>query len=549
MENETSMLFALALPLLLLLTANVTHAGGLALTLSAVSANPPTIDAGQSAVLRAAASGGSGSGYAYTWHNGNSCAGGFIGTANASVSPTSTTTYCVSVTDSVNITMGTVTVTVNPDPSLTELSPATIDSGQRIEFAVTPSGGTGALTYLWSEGAGLSAVSGCGASDTMCTVSGNDSGQSAISPSVSVFATDAATPAVRSNTASASVTVYPALSAPTIAPVIVDAGQPATLSASQSNGGTGQYSYSWFDNGTQLACTSSVCQVTPATADSYTVEITDTGTGSATPAATATSSAASVTINPQISIASAEAGSPVDIGQAVRLSAAGASGGNGRYTTEQWYGAGTADTNSTGTPVGAGGSLNATDTRPAAGTYYYYLVVSDGNSTTAATTKAFAVAVNPALTAPLTPAISSNATVGQGQTMTITATIPSTGTPPYSWQWLYSTDGGKIYVPATTAQCSTPSGSGASAGATETCLFATTANTTAGSYLFELKVTDSAAQQEANVVSAPVAAAVTAAPSAAAQMLPLIGTGVAIAIAVALGIVYPRISAGRKRKR
>jgi hypothetical protein len=267
---------------------------------------------------------------------------------------------------------------------------------------------------------------------------------------------------------------------------------------------------------------------------------------------TATSTAASVTINPQIRIISAAATSPVDLGQAIRLSAASASGGNGHYTMEQWYDAGTADTNSSGMRAGAGGSLTANYIQTITGTHYYYLVVSDGNYTTAATTKAFAATVNPELTAPLAPATASNATADQGQTLTITAVIPSTGTPPYSWQWLYSTDGGTTYAPATTSQCATPSGSGASAGDTETCSFATTTGTAAGSYLFELKVTDSATQPETQTPSAPSAVTVNPAPSIASeisQMLPLMGTGVAIAIAVAAGVAYSRLSSGRKGKR
>ncbi len=52
------------------------------------------------------------------------------------------------------------------------------------------------------------------------------------------------------------------------------------------------------------------------------------------------------------------------------------------------------------------------------------------------------------------------------QTLTVTGTIPTTGTSPYAWEWWISVNGGTYVV---TTQCAVNSGTGASAGATVTC--------------------------------------------------------------------------------
>ncbi len=88
------------------------------------------------------------------------------------------------------------------------------------------------------------------------------------------------------------------------------------------------------------------------------------------------------------------------------------------------------------------------------------------------------------------------ATVVQGGTTAVSASVPITGTAPYSWQWLYSTDGGANYALATPAECTVPRGSGAAAGAYESCTFATSGATEPGAYDFELRVTDGATTPE-----------------------------------------------------
>jgi len=136
--------------------------------------------------------------------------------------------------------------------------------------------------------------------------------------------------------------------------------------------------------------------------------------------------------------------------------------------------------------------------------YTFEFEVTDSASTPESTTSAAssAVLVGTVLTAPAAPTIATNPAVDLGQTSTLTDTIPGTGTAPYSYAWLYSTNGGSSYSAATAAECATPSGSGDGAGATVTCSFATTGSTPTGSYLFELKVTDSATTPEITTSSA-----------------------------------------------
>ena len=76
------------------------------------------------------------------------------------------------------------------------------------------------------------------------------------------------------------------------------------------------------------------------------------------------------------------------------------------------------------------------------------------------------------------------------QAETITGTIPSTGTSPFTYNWLYSTNGGSSY--SATTQCATNSGTGQIAGNTVTCSISPNTLIASTNYLFELKVTDGA---------------------------------------------------------
>lgn len=118
------------------------------------------------------------------------------------------------------------------------------------------------------------------------------------------------------------------------------------------------------------------------------------------------------------------------------------------------------------------------------------------------TSNAVTVTVNPALTAPSAPTVSAITPYYIDQIETVTSTIPTTGTPTYSWQWLVEVDGASVY--SATTLCAVNSGSGASAGATETCTISAGTLIPTDTYSFELQVTDSASETAASSASPTV---------------------------------------------
>jgi hypothetical protein len=123
-------------------------AGG-TLTVTA-SASPQTVCAGDSTLLSALVTGGSGV-YTYSW---TSTPAGF--TSNAQqvyVKPTSNITYNVTVNDGTSNVNSSVSVTVNPKPlvSFTGLSMSACDNGSAMTLNGTPAGGT-----FSSNGGGIS---------------------------------------------------------------------------------------------------------------------------------------------------------------------------------------------------------------------------------------------------------------------------------------------------------------------------------------------------------------------------------------------------------
>jgi hypothetical protein len=116
------------------------------------------------------------------------------------------------------------------------------------------------------------------------------------------------------------------------------------------------------------------------------------------------------------------------------------------------------------------------------------------------------VTVNSALTAPSAPTVSAASLYYENQTETVTGTIPSTGTPTYSWQWLVQVNGAGGYSDSTL--CTVNSGPGAKSGDTETCSIpAGTPSkplTPGNLYSFELQVTDSASETTTSPASPTV---------------------------------------------
>ena len=218
---------------------------------------------------------------------------------------------------------------------------------------------------------------------------------------------------------------------------------------------------------------------------------------------------ATFTVNPALATASTPTVSAanIDLGQTpiATTDTFATLGGTGTvtYTVLVSYNSGayaTATATQCATPTGTASNSEVVNcvvgATLATGTYTYEMQLTDSASPAATTTSPASgtVTVNSALTAPSAPTVSATK-LDVNQALTVTGTIPSTGTSTYSWQWLISVNGG-AYALATTTQCPVNSGSGAAAGATETCAVPASKLTAGNTYNFELKVTDSATTAE-----------------------------------------------------
>jgi hypothetical protein len=114
------------------------------------------------------------------------------------------------------------------------------------------------------------------------------------------------------------------------------------------------------------------------------------------------------------------------------------------------------------------------------------------------------VSVFKALTAPNAPT-TNLATVKPTQKLVVTGHLPSTGATPLAWQWLVSFNGG-AYSDATV--CAVNSGTTGAHSQTVVCTIAA-GTLPAGTYTFELMVTDSATVSESQTSAASRTVTVT----------------------------------------
>src|SRR6267143_3456608 len=117
------------------------------------TANPTSVDIGQTVTVTAQATGGSG-GYAYLWTGlPTGCSSSNIPTISCQPTATGTFPVTANITDSngFSITSSTLSVTVSPDLSLTSFtaSPDKLDIGQTLTFAASASGGSGGLSFAY----------------------------------------------------------------------------------------------------------------------------------------------------------------------------------------------------------------------------------------------------------------------------------------------------------------------------------------------------------------------------------------------------------------
>ena len=353
-----------------------------------------------------------------------------------------------------------------------------MDVGQSTTFTATPSGGTGTYTsYQWYVGG----VAQSGATSSTFSFAPASAG----SYSITVTVTDSSGATSTQSTA-ATVTVNPTV---TVSPTswAMDVGQSTTFTATPS-GGTGTYtSYQWYVNSVaQSGQTASTFNYSPASSGSYLITATVTDSlGVTSPQSTA----ATVTVNSAPTVSVSPSSWTMDVGQSKAFSAT-PSEGSGTYMSYQWYVDGAAQIGQT--------SSTFSYSPASSGSYSITVTVTDSSGATSAQSAAGTVTVNSALVAPTASA--SIGTVDQGQTSALSSTAVTTGTSPYTYQWLQKAPGASSYSAISGATSSSYS-------------FATRGSTTTGSWSFELQVTDSASAP-AVVASATVSVAVNVAPTA-----------------------------------
>jgi outer membrane protein assembly factor BamB len=468
-----------------------------------------TMDIGQSKSFTATATGGSGTYTSYTWYV-DSASQGSTASASFSYTPSTTGSHSIAVTVTDNTgttssqsTPASVTVNTSPTVSVAPVGPFTMDVGQSQLFTATPSGGSGTYTsYQWYVNGQLAQS---GAASTMTWGSPN-----AGTFSITVKVTDSlSATSVPSNAASVTVDSAPSISVQPSA--AIDSGQSIS---STVTGGTGSFSWQWYDSSNPSGIsgasgTGTTATYAPAASDTgIYVVFTDTGTGSATPAATATSSSVAVTVNPALAAPTVTpTPGTVDQGQTSSLTSTAVSTGTSPYTY-QWFekapGGSYVDvgTNSASFSFVTSGST-------ATGVWSFELQVTD-SATTAVVVTSAAASVTVNVAAPTVTVSPGTATLNVGQSQLFTAT-PSGGSGSYtSYQWYVNG------VAQSGQTASTFSYSPASAGS-----YSITATVTDSSGATSAQSTAAAVTASATVTSTPVpTAAPTPVPTAKPTPVP-----------------------------
>jgi hypothetical protein len=463
-----------------------------------VTAASTTVDQNQnSALTSTSVSTGSGE-YTYQWLE-EAPGGSYVdvGTDSAGfsfVTTDSTTTgiwsFELQVTDSTGAVVTssdtTVTVAVSPTVSITPISQLSMDVGQVQVFTAAASGGTGIFSYQWYlDGAAV----GTNSASYSYTASGT-------SHSITCKVTDSASTPVTSPPSNAvSVTVNPVLAAPIVTPTpnMVDKGQTSTLTSNAVTTGTSPYTYQWFEQ----APGGSFSPISSANSPNYNF-VTSNSTASGTwnfelqvtdaTGAQMNSTAAAIAVNTSATVTVSPTSWTMDVGQSKTFLAT-PSGGSGNYTSYQWY---VNASNQTGQTAS---TFSYTPT--SSGSYSITVTVTDNSNTTSPQSNVAAVTVSSALVAP-TPSASSE-TVDQGQSPTLSASVLSGGTTPYSYQWLEKSPAASSYLAISGANLSSYS-------------FVTTGSTANGTWIFELQVTDSSSTPVV-VISAPISVTLNVAPT------------------------------------
>ncbi len=435
--------------------------------------------------------------------------------------------------------------TVQVSPALTRPSaPSTtvrsVDVSQPLDVAGSlPAAGTAPLSWQWwmsTNGSALE-IAPCGTgngtngtpgSSEFCVVPAG-----ALAPGTNyAFALQVNDSANRSESftspLSATVSVYSSLQpsgAPQVSAPRVDIGQSSNITARLPTTGAAPYTWQWFyaaeggggylpatgpeclepsgtggAAGAVVTCSFSPSSSTPLGNYSFELLVSDSANASSTSNASVFVQVASrlaAPPAPTVGVSTLDANQPLTVN--ATLPRSGTAPYSWRWLVRE-NGVGASTTAPCSSPAGSGGGpgSNVTCQIPSSalvgGNNYTFLLAVNDSATLSASNVSLAslpVEVFAALIAPSAP-IATNRSLDVGQASTLSATLPTSGTAPYSWAWGYSTNGGASFQPATASVCATPNGTLGTPGAAVSCLFTTNGTTPLATYLFELAVTDSA---------------------------------------------------------
>lgn len=398
--------------------------------------------------------------FTYTWGGANLSS---TTTQNPTATPTATTIYSLVVTTpgclpSVQYTLA-ATVAAQPSvSSLTTSSSNPFCSGAVINLSVTPSGGVGTPTYIWT-GPGIPSPTSGGTSTVIGFATSGLPTSGAYSVTLSYSGNGCVT------SAPATTSIYTMTAQPSVSGLTSTSTNPfctgavITLSVSPT-GGAGTPTYAWSGPGITGTATNAASALTyttsgTATSGAYSVTLGYSGTGCAT-SAPATTASYSMNNQPSISGLATNSSNPFCSGAVITLSVSPTGGaGTPTYT---WSGPGI-----TGTVGNAASSLIYTTTGSATSGVYSVTLAYSGTgcvTTAPATTSTYTMTAAPLLST-LTSNSSNPFCSGAIITLSVTATGGS-GTPAFTW--------------------SGPGITGTAASATSSLTYTTTGSSAAGVY-------------------------------------------------------------------
>jgi len=376
-------------------------------------------DVGQSVSFTTTVTGAGSGGDSFVWHtspSGLGCAPSTSPTLDCT--PTAAGSYRVNVTitDSSDraSTSGNLSFTVStvPEANAPTASPSTVETGARVTFSESVSGGASPFSYAWSGLPG--SCTDPSTSSPVCTPT------AAGSFAVSVTVTDANGEASESSALHFVVEAGPSVAAPTASPAgSVDVGRPVVFTTAAS-GGSGGYAYAW--SGLPRGCasaSSATLSCTPSAVGATTIDVTV--TDSAGGRTTSGTLPFTVQAGPTVGSVSIRPRAP-DAGETVTFSAVGVAGGTGAYRYA-W----------TGLPVGcASENASAISCEPsAAGSGNVSVTVVDSDGANASAALPFTILSDPTFSS--VGASRASADVGQPVTFSVVGLAGGTGVYSYAW--------------------------------------------------------------------------------------------------------------------